>query len=321
MTSILKPALTALFVGAIAFTAIAQEEATKHDLDLRSSTWEAGDTVTFAVTSSSTENVEVAGPDGAVMMTQKETKHADWEAIVKAIDVDSAGRRTKCLVHFTKFSIKSEGVTSMGGQDQEKTSDDDSLAGVTIEIADGKWTAITPDATVSEIGKQFITTEFMKRHYVDDTHDVFAAHDATDPVAIGGTWTPDIAAYLSAIQYMAPLKCNAEKSVGSFTLKGIETNGDVEFAIVEGEHSIALMEFEQEGVPMAFGDGSTIASSQTTVVANSGRLRPFETKTRNVLEGTLNMGQAVSVKSEGEDTESMKIGGEIPSVREPKSDE
>src|SRR5262249_31119387 len=144
------------------------------------------------------------------------------------------------------------------------------------------------------------------------TRDVrLSAVEPADPVAVGGTWKPDIDK--AAATLGSPVEVDREKSTAVGTLEKVE--GDLATSSVKLE--IATKAFPTPGGPMPWTDGGTLSITMRIVHRTDGSPVDSRVERKGGLKGVADAGGAiVALEFTGDTTETTKAGGTIPEVKE-----
>jgi hypothetical protein len=174
-------------------------------------TWKVGDVATREESQVQTEKTVVTA-NGQVVQDRSTSTDTSFVAVLRCDEVNDAGDYTKALVWFKAWK-QVRGDTT-----------DESLTGAHVEVegASGKRTArvVTPDFKPSIEAAQWLDKE-LGAGDKDDSKSADAFLPA-GPVAVGESWTPDIAKVGAMFGEDDKLKVVADKSKTKGTLVAVD---------------------------------------------------------------------------------------------------
>lgn len=266
-------------------------------------TWKAGDVATRVDTESMKQKVLVGGQVVQGGDTPVETK---YEAVMSVKEVNEKGEYTKALVYLKTWS--------KGGAEGA----DDSLSGAHIEVngAGASRTAkvLTPGMQPSPAALAWLDEKFGKGSADDDEGS--EALLPKNPVAVGDTWEPDLAALRKNFA-KNEMKFVDDKCTAKGTLVAVKDGvGELKFDI-----SLQAAGMDTPGGHMEWAEGGAMV---LTLVIH----RPVDSKSPETqMTMSLKFGGAFGPPGAGamgnlevsvDGSMTAKMGGEMPPVPEAK---
>lgn len=293
---------TTLTLAATAASAPAQDTVT-YALNATKA-FEVGDVFTETESSDKQQKIVVT-VQGQVVQDKDESTKISFTRVTQVLAVDAKGKRAKSLVYFAKFSHTAGGF------------EDDTLSGKVIEVvkqADGasRWRHHAGEGNLGPAAKKWLDSKYKADAAKKSKADMDDIMRPQQPVAIGGQWTPDIAALIENMG----LPVNAEKTTATCTLVGVETRDGVELAQISFEATFPLDKFP--GGPqmeVAWTKGGVMNFSLKGTMPTTARIGATEKTGGYSLEGEAEMqGASVSLSIKEENTEVRTLTGTIPDL-------
>lgn len=203
--------LPVFVLAAIGLPAASAEDGPATHTLPKKETWKVGDVATREESQVQTEKT-VVNVGGQVVQDQTRTTDTSFVAVLRCDEVNDAGDYTKALVWFKAWK-QLRGDTT-----------DESLTGAHVEVegAPGKRTArvVTPDLKPSIEAAQWLDKELGAGDKDDSKFsDAFLP---AGPVAVGESWTPDIAKVAAMFGEGDKLTVVADKSTAKGTLVAVD---------------------------------------------------------------------------------------------------
>jgi hypothetical protein len=265
----------------------------------RKDVWKVGDVVGATIREQDDRDWSYVTDNARTPAYPPQTITVSAAILEKAIEVDTAGAKTRSLVVVTAFLAK-DGVLS-----------DTSLEGALLDVKGaGKDRTVTVVTSKGELGK--VASSWMQRRYGGGRQDPGASKAywlPKVPVAIGDTWTADLASFFEANSVGARL--DRSRTTSSATLTAVAKG----HATIACEASLALATFPggKGGKPWTWASGGVqvIKGSYTTTLSEpiaTGSLA-FTT----LLEGSTEVdGKVFAIRFASERKVTETLGGAWP---------
>lgn len=281
----------------------AAQDAKTYALDAEKK-YEVGDVYAESETTDNKEKVVVTAGGQEVQRNEKSVKLV-LATVTKVLSVDDQGAKTKSHIYFAKFSRSEEGF------------DDDTLTGKVIELvvaAGGKrsWRHHAGEGNIGSAAKSWLEKKYGDTVDKDAKDKGEKALRPTTPVAVGGSWTPDV----SALTKDLGMPIDTDKVTAKCTLQKIESRDGVELAWVKFEAAFPVQGFPgMEGMQVTWTSGGTMNFNLTGTMPTSARIAPGEKSGGFSLKGEADMqGALISLDISEDSKETFTLGGTIPDL-------
>ena len=262
----------------------------------RRDAWKPGDAITCVVVEEDVQGIELPGHE--VAPPKKVTTQATL--VERCIEADASSLRTRFAVWVQAFRA-SDGETN-----------DTTLSGAWVEVVGlgpkRTWKVVKSAETPGKAA-----TAWLERRYGGGRADADVARRVwmpKVPVAVGDTWTADLASFLEG-NPVGP-RIDRAKMTSRCTLESVEKG----FARIPCEASLPMPYFPaaiQKGQPVPWSRGGVMSVNGTLSVAVEGRLVASTVQWVATLEGAALVGDAtIGVTWRSERRETTTVGGETP---------
>ena len=242
---------------------------------VRKEVWKPGDDVTVTMHEDSSREIKFLGREEAVGPSQPLRVKTEVVAIEHCVETDADGRRTRYAVTFSAWSVDN-GIAK-----------DESLQGAVLEVKGfGKDRTFSLTSSPSEPTKP--ARGWLDRHYGAgrrEAADVRQAWLPKLPVAVGDTWTADLAAYVGAT---AGDRVDLEKA--SSECKLVSVDSGLAHVSCAAKLPFAGLPGGKSGPPTPWTKGGTQAITGTLTVSLVGRLVTSTATWSSTLEGEASAG-------------------------------
>jgi hypothetical protein len=266
--------------------------------------YEVGDLFTETETVDKSEKVVVTVMGEVVQNKDEQTKIA-YTRITKVLAVDDKGKRTKTHLYFAKFSHAAGGF------------DDDTLTGKVIEFvkqADGRssWRHHAGEGAIGPAATKWLDKKYKSGKVTKPKSDVDDIMSPPQPVAVGESWTPNLAALIENMG----LPISEDKATATCSLEGIENRDGVELARVKFEATFPLDKFPGgPAMEVPWTKGGTMTFTMKAVMPTKARIAAGEKSGGYALDGEAEMqGALVNLSIKEENTEVRTLTGAIPDL-------
>lgn len=272
----------------------------------RRDAWKPGDAITCVVNEEDVQGMKIPGqPD---LPPKKVTTQATL--VERCLEADASSLRTRFAVWVQAFRA-SDGETS-----------DATLSGAWVEVA-GLGAARTWKVVKSAETPGKAATAWLERRYGAGRADPDVARRVwmpKVPVAVGDTWSADLASFLEG-NPVGP-RIDRAKMTSRCALERVEKG----IARIPCEATLPMPWFPaaiQKGKPVPWSSGGTMEVKGTLSVAVEGRLIASTVEWVATLDGSALVGDAsIQVTWRSERRETTSVGGEspdpgVPSLRPP----
>lgn len=224
--------------------------------------WKVGDVFTRTGDESETVRMKITAEEKVVSDVTRE-RRTTYNTVGRVVEVDAVGHATRLVLYFVAWNH-----VGRGGQDG-------SLAGLRIEVTGrGKARAfrvLTPDVKPSEGAQRWLNDRFGRpREGAElDGKDSDDLLEPSRPLAVGETWTPDVAAIAKMLSARLPV--DTDKVTAEARLEDVA--GGLAKVVVRLKVPLRGLE-AGEGSPMlAWKQGGTL---ETTVHSSRSTSNGFE---------------------------------------------
>jgi len=286
------------FAALVVATAAPARAADTWDLS-RKDVWKPGDVVTTTVSEHDVREYRNVTPEGSSLAVPTQDISVAATLLERCVEADPAGVKTRSLVFVSAWTAK-DGVQS-----------DATLSGALLEVAGvGKERAVKVVSSKQELSKPAVS--WMNRRFGGGRADPGASVGywlPKVPVAVGDTWSGDLAAFLDA--NAAGTRLDRAKTTSACALTSVAKG----FATITCDANLVLATFPgaKGAKPLLWKSGGTQALKGAITRSVEGRLVAGVLSFSTSLEGETEAGGktlAITFKAERKIEE--VVGGEWP---------